>query len=83
MRLVLGIIAILFYTVYCMYCSSVPHHCPINNCEQEGHTTFTTSCEEGTDCYIVDSIHFFNPEMNYDQIETLMFGAEITNHENN
>lgn len=52
------------------------HQCNYKLCPFKGETTFTHgcgNCDEGSDCWCLDSIHFANPSWNYDQCDSSLF----------
>ena len=52
------------------------HQCGYRLCPMQGYEKFKsdlTECEPGSDCYILDSLHFANPAMNYDELDSMLF----------
>jgi hypothetical protein len=62
------------------------HYCPANVhqiCPFTGLTNFRPELSEyypATDGYILDSLHFYNPELEGDQLTCLMFNCKDTTH---
>lgn len=65
-------------------CSKVTtgHECPYKMCPYKGMPEYSVlsedflfkcECEEGSDCYYLDIIHFKNPNWTYDQCEDYLF----------
>lgn len=59
-------------------CSKVNtgHACRWKTCPFKGDVVFTSGCgycEQGTDCWILDSLHFVSPSLEYDQLEYKLF----------
>lgn len=52
------------------------HHCPYTNCPfEQGQLTFDKGCgecEQGEDCWKLDSIHFVHPLLDYDDCDDLL-----------
>lgn len=51
----------------------LPHECAFTNCPMYGLTEFKTDCYPGTDCYLIDSLHWVNPELSYNDLEDSLF----------
>lgn len=57
------------------------HLCKWNACPYTGVTMFDrheavseyTECDEGTDCYCIDWLHFEYPTYDYDKLDSLLF----------
>jgi hypothetical protein len=59
------------------------HCCPFQHCPYKGipnvpeiymqAITNYTGCEEGTDCHIIDCLHFVKPDADYDTLEQMMW----------
>lgn len=49
------------------------HVCPFATCPYTGSTTFSSDCEEGSDCYYLDLLHWQHPTFTYDQLDSLLF----------
>lgn len=75
MRLVLGIFAVVFIIIYNMAFKPT-HQCKYAGCLYNGLETFEPFAEPMTDTYLMDSLHFYNPELSDGQLETLIFDIE-------
>lgn len=56
------------------------HQCSYPLCPFKGDIQFTalhSDCEEGTDCYYLDSLHFAYPDKDYDYIDSLLFAQPV------
>lgn len=56
--------------------SNVPHHCSYEHCPYKGQTEFKSEaggCVSGSDCWILDSIHYEHPKWDYDKCEEYLF----------
>lgn len=57
------------------------HKCKYPKCPYKGVLIYDakqaiilyTGSDPGTDAYLVDSLHFVHPEMDYDQIDSILF----------
>lgn len=55
------------------------HVCPFKLCPMQGCSEFNGcgSCEKGSDCYRLDSVHWEHPTWEYDECEAAIFPAEL------
>jgi len=55
--------------------ASTGHDCPFSKCPFKGQSTFinTDGCEDGSDCNLIDRIHFDYPNESYDFCENRLF----------
>lgn len=55
------------------------HACPWPHCPYKGITIAqypsVAECQPGSDCYILDSLHFVYPNKEYDYLDSLVFSA--------
>ena len=51
------------------------HKCPFKMCPMKGQRHFsgchTDLCYRGTDCYVMDSLHWEHPRMSYDKLDSI------------
>lgn len=55
------------------------HECKFKLCPYKGLLNFKPglcSCEEGSDCYYLDKIHFENPGLSYDECDSILFNIK-------
>lgn len=53
-----------------------PHTCEFSKCPFKGQMKFENGCgycEEGSDCWLLDKIHFAHPSWSYDQCDDYLF----------
>lgn len=56
--------------------ATTAHTCIYKLCPYKGDLTFNHgcgACEPGTDCYLLDSLHFVYPDKDYDYLDSLLF----------
>jgi len=55
------------------------HICPYKNCTMKDQIVFhgCSVCEEGTDCYALDAVHWDYPTLTYDECEEILFGKPM------
>ena len=79
-------LAVLFIALFLFAsCNKIQtgHVCPFDHCPYKGieikasvympAITNETGCEEGTDCHIIDCLHFLVPDADYDTLEQMMW----------
>lgn len=62
--------------VICSCNKQNPHTCPFNGCPFKEEITFTHGCgycDQGSDCWALDSLHFEFPFASYDDLEDKLF----------
>jgi hypothetical protein len=57
---------------------TTPHTCSYSLCPFKNQAFFFAgcgNCDEGSDCYILDSLHFAMPDKDYDELDSLLFST--------
>lgn len=58
----------------CTPTTEARHTCNYSDCEKLGNPSFKSDYEPDTDGYLFDLLHYRNPDLTYEQIETVIFG---------
>ena len=51
----------------------IKHSCSFKYCPMAKSQVFESDCEEGSDCYETDVVHWQHPELTTDEIEDIVF----------
>lgn len=75
MRLLIASIIVLAEVFGCNK-QTTSHICKWDLCPFKGQESFTRGCglcDQGTDCWALDSLHVVYPVLEYDELETVLF----------